>query len=177
MIKLDKDDKFYAIKLNTINDQRLSDLEAAENFEKKKKKKKKRSKFSWFFWKKGKALRNQKVKTLIDFDEEYLSCIKSLVVKQSNKVDLTTRYLNEKMHMFSRVSIKSFVYDLTDVFMFPKEEIKKIYTEFKVDRCYRYQNLTEPNSTSIFFCFYLWFEMFFWWKEINRYYFQSSDKK
>ena len=42
MIKLAKEDKFYAIKLNTINDQRLSDLEAAENFEKKKKKKKKR---------------------------------------------------------------------------------------------------------------------------------------
>ena len=108
-----------------------------------------------FFERKGKALRNQKVKVLIDFDEEYLRSIKSLVVKQSNKVDLTTRYLNGKMHMFSRVSIKSFVDDLTDVFMFPKEEIKKIYTEFKVDRCYRYQNLTELNSTSIFFCFYL----------------------
>ena len=36
LIKLDKEDKFYAIKLNTINDQRLSDLEAAQNFEKKK---------------------------------------------------------------------------------------------------------------------------------------------
>ena len=42
MIKLAKEDKFYAIKLNTINDQRLSDLEAAEKFEKAKNKNKKR---------------------------------------------------------------------------------------------------------------------------------------
>ena len=153
LIKLDKEDKFYAIKLNTINDQRLSDLEAAENFEKKKKKKKKRLNFVNFSERKSKALRNQKVKAMIDFDEEYLSSIKSLAIKQSNKVNLTTRYLNGKMLMFSKVSIKSFVYDLIHVFMFPNEEIKKIYAEFKVDRCYLYQNLTDTDSTSNFFVF------------------------
>ena len=52
--------------------------------------------------------------------------------------------------MFSKVSVKSFVYDLTDVFMFPNEEIKKIYAEFKVDRCYLCQNLTDTDSTAIF---------------------------
>ena len=55
--------------------------------------------------------------------------------------------------MFSKVSIKSFVYDLVDVFMFPNGEIKKIYAEFKVDRCYLCQNLTDIDSTSIFFVF------------------------
>ena len=139
LIKLDKEDKFYAIKLNTINDQRLSDLEAAENFEKKKKKKKKRLNLVYFSERKSKALRNQKVKALIDFDEEYLSSIKSLAIKQSDKVDLTTKHLNGKMLMFSKVSIKSFVYDLIDVFMFPNEDIN--------------QNLTDTDSTSTFFVF------------------------
>ena len=37
--------------------------------------------------------------------------------------------------------------------MFPNEEIKKIYAEFKVDRCYLYQNLTDTDSTSIFSVF------------------------
>ena len=37
--------------------------------------------------------------------------------------------------------------------MFPNEEIKIIYAEFKVDRCYLYQNLTDTDSTSIFFVF------------------------
>ena len=137
MIKLDKEDKFYAIKLDTINDPRLSDLEAAENFEKKKNKK--RLNLVDFSERKSKALRNQKVKALIDFDEEYLSSIKSLAIKQSNKVNLTTRYLNGKMLMFSKVSIKSFVYDLIDVFMFLNEDIN--------------QNLTDTDSTSTFFVF------------------------
>ena len=148
MIKLDKEDKFYAIKLDIINDPRLSDLEAAENFEKKKNKK--RLNLVDFSERKSKALRNQKVKALIDFDEEYSSSIKSLAVKQSNKVNLTTRYLNGKMLMFSKVSIKSFIYDLIDVFMFSNEEIKKIYLEFKVDRCYLNQNLTDTYSISFF---------------------------
>ena len=155
MIKLDKEDKFYAIKLNTINDQRLSDLEDAGNFEKKKKKNKKKLNLVDFSERKSEALRNQKVKALIDFDEEYSNSIKSLAVKQSDRVNLTTRYLKEKMLIFSKVSIKSFIYDLIDVFMFPNEEIKKIYAEFKVGRCYLYQNLTDTDSTSIFFCFYL----------------------
>ena len=55
--------------------------------------------------------------------------------------------------MFSKVSIKNFVYDLIDAFMFPNEEIKKIYAEFKVDRCYLCQNLTDIDSTSIIFVF------------------------
>ena len=153
LIKLDKEDKFYVIKLNTINYQRLSDLEAAENFEKKEKKKKVRLNLVNFSERKSEALRNQKVEALIDFDEECSSSIKSLAIKQSDKVNLTTRHLNGKMLMFSKVSIKSFVYDLIDVFMFPNEEIKKIYAEFKVDRCYLYQNLTDTDSTSIFFVF------------------------
>ena len=150
LIKLDKEDKFYAIKLNTINDQRLSDLEAAQNFEKKNKKNKKKLNLVDYFERKSEALRNRKVKALIDFDEEYSSSIKSLAVKESNKVNLTTRYLNGKMLMFSKVSIKSFIYDLIDVFMFPNEEIKKIYLEFKVDRCYLNQNLTDTYSISFF---------------------------
>ena len=35
LIKLDKEDKFYAIKLNSLKAERISDLEAADNFDKK----------------------------------------------------------------------------------------------------------------------------------------------
>ena len=57
------------------------------------------------------------------------------------------------MLMFSKVSIKSFVYNLIDVFMFPTDEIKKIYQKYKVNQCYLAQNLTDTDSTSIFFVF------------------------
>ena len=66
---------------------------------------------------KDEALTDQKIKSLIDFDEEYWSSIRSLAVKKRVKVNLTTRYLNGKMLMFSKVSLKSFVYDLIDVFV------------------------------------------------------------
>ena len=38
LIKLDKEDKFYAIKLNSLNAEGLSSLKAAENVDKRKKK-------------------------------------------------------------------------------------------------------------------------------------------
>ena len=81
------------------------------------------------------------------------SSIRSLAVKKSVKVNITTRYLNGKMLMFSKVSLKSFVYDLIDVFMFPNDVTKKIYDQYKVQKCYLYQNLTDTDSTSVFFVF------------------------
>ena len=151
--KLDKEDRFYEIKLQTIKTERLQQLEAAEKFELQKKKKKKRAKLVDFVDRKNEAFTNQKVKSLIDFDEEYSSSIRSIAIEKSSKINLTTRFLNGKMLMFSKVSIKSFVYDLIDVFMFPDQEIREIYQKYHVDKCYLYQNLTDTDSTSTFFVF------------------------
>ena len=96
---------------------------------------------------------NQKVKSLIDFDEEYSWTIRSIAIEKSSKINLTTLCLNGKMLMFSKVSIKTFVYDLIDVFMFPDQEIREIYQKYQVDKCYLYQNLTDTDSTSMFFLF------------------------
>ena len=82
---------------------------------------------------KNEALINQKVKNLIDFDDQYSASIKSTAVQKESKIDLTTRFLNGKMLIFSKVSIKSFVYDLIDIFMFPTDEIKKVYQKYKVN--------------------------------------------
>ena len=57
------------------------------------------------------------------------------------------------MLMFSKVSIKSFIYDLIDTFMFPNAEIQEIYKKYKINRCYLDQNLTNTDSTSMFFVF------------------------
>ena len=63
LTKLDKEDKFYAIKLNSLNADRLSNLEAAENFDKKKKKYKRSLNLIDYMKRKDKALRNQKIKS------------------------------------------------------------------------------------------------------------------
>ena len=118
-----------------------------------KEKKEKRAKLVDFVNIKNEACTNQKVKSLIDFDEECSCSIRSIAIEKSSKINLTTQFLNGKMLMFSKVSIKSFVYDLIDVFMFPDQEIREAYQKYQVDKCYLYQNLTDTDSTSIFFVF------------------------
>ena len=114
----------------------------AEKFGLQKKKNLKRAKLVDFVDRKNEAFTNQKVKSLIDFDEEYSSSIRSIAIEKSSKINLTTRFLNGKMLMFSKVSIKNFVYDLIDVFMFPDQEIRESYQKYQVDKCYLYQNIT-----------------------------------
>ena len=97
-----------------------------------------------------KSLTNQKVKSLIDLMKKILVVLDQSLLKKNKKVSLTTRFLNGKMLMFDKVSIKSFVYDLIDVFMFPTQEIQDIYQKYQVAKCYLYQNLTDTDSTSIF---------------------------
>ena len=153
LMKLDKEDKFYQIKLQTIRQKRLSSLEAAEKVDQSKKKGKRKANLIDYSKRKNEALINQKVKSLIDFDDQYSASIKSISIQKETKIHLTTRFLNGKMLLFSKVSIKSFVYDLIDVFMFLTDEIKIIYQKYKVNHCYLDQNLTDTDSTSIFFVF------------------------
>ena len=51
------------------------------------------------------------------------------------------------MLVFSKVSVKSFVYNLIDVFMFQNDEIKEIYKKYNINQCYLDQNLTDTDST------------------------------
>ena len=55
--------------------------------------------------------------------------------------------------MFSKISLQSFVYDLIDIFMFPNNVTKKIYDQYKVQKCFFYQNLPDTDSTCVFFLF------------------------
>ena len=81
---------------------------------------------------KNNALINQKVKSLIDFDDQHSASIKSIAVEKTAKINLTTRFLNGKMLMFSKVSVKSFVYDMIDVFMFQMQKFKRFMTNIKL---------------------------------------------
>ena len=87
--KLDQEDRFYEIKLQTIKTERLQQLEATEKFEQQKKKSK-RAKLVDFVDRKSEAFTNQKVKSLIDFDEEYSCSIRLIAIEKSSKINLTT---------------------------------------------------------------------------------------
>ena len=59
----------------------------------------------------------------------------------------------EKMLMFSKTSIQSFIYDLIDVFMFSYDIVKEIYKKNEIQKFFLFQNLTDTDSTSLFFIF------------------------
>ena len=62
------------------------------------------------------------------------------------------------MLMFAKQSLKSFVYDMIDVFCFPNKEIQKIYDYYQIEKCLLSQNLTDTDSTSLLFTFVCNFE-------------------
>ena len=57
------------------------------------------------------------------------------------------------MLMFAKLPIKSFVYDMIDVFCFANDEIQQIYDYYQIEKYFLYQNLTDTDSTSLFFNF------------------------
>ena len=85
LTRLNKKDQFYNIKFQTIKDERSAELEAAEKIDGNKKKNKKRTKLVDFSERQKEALTNQKIKSLIDFDEQYSASIKSLSIQKIQK--------------------------------------------------------------------------------------------
>ena len=99
------------------------------------------------------AHKNIKIKTLVDLDTSLMTSIKSLAVKKQTEIKVTMRFANGKMLMFSKISLKSFVYDMVDVSCFPDDYVKKIYKENNILKCFLYQDLIETDSCSFFFIF------------------------
>ena len=55
--------------------------------------------------------------------------------------------------MFAKLSQKSFICDMIDVFCFPNQKIQESYNYYQIEKCFLYQNLTDTDSTSLFFVF------------------------
>ena len=82
------------------------------------------------------AIKNKKIKTMIDFDKNDCNSIKSIIVNGNTNVDKSTRFIKGKMLMFAKVSLKSFVYDIIDVFSFPNEEVRAVYDQYDIENIF-----------------------------------------
>ena len=152
---LSKNDPFYDVKLSSINTERKQGLESAKKLQEKKKRTKRKTTMTDFFDRIETANRKTNVKSLIDFGAQQSNSVKAMISKQNCNIKATTRFLSGKMLMFAKVSIKSFVCDMIDVFMFPDEKVQEIYKKYNIEKCYLYQCLTDTDSTSlnvIFLC-------------------------
>ena len=55
--------------------------------------------------------------------------------------------------MFAKVLIESFVYDLTETFLFPNAQTKEIYNYYMIERIFSYSILTDTDRICLFFIF------------------------
>ena len=151
--KIKESDPFYCAKIRSLDNRRSAENEALERFKEKEKKQHKKSNLNPFVDRMDNAVKNSKVTTITDFSDQDTASIKALGVKTNDKVKITTRFIKGKMLMFSKMSIKSFVYDLIDIFCYPDEEVKEIYAKHDIIKGFIYLILTDTGSCSIQFLF------------------------
>ena len=70
-----------------------------------------------------------KIKSIIDFDENRT---------KNSPAKFTTWFMKGKMLMFSKISLTSFVCDVTNVFCFPDENVKKTFGKYNIQKCFLY---------------------------------------
>ena len=55
--------------------------------------------------------------------------------------------------MFAKMYLKSFAYNIIDVFCFPDDKVKGIFDKNDIEKCFLYLNLTDTDICSMFFVF------------------------
>ena len=59
--------------------------------------------------------------------------------------------MSGKLLMFAKLSLKSFIYSLTELFSFPISKVKEIYKKYQIEKIICYHNLTDTDSTALQF--------------------------
>ena len=153
LFKIKEDDPYKNLRLSHAENEKQLGLDAVDCLKRQERKSRKRVIKDDLDLRTSKLLQDRKVQTMIDFEYSGSNSIKSLVIKKNTNVKVTSRFIKGKMLMFAKLSIKSFVYDMIDVFCFPNNEIQAIYDNYLIEKCFLYQNLTDTDSTSLFFVF------------------------
>ena len=153
LFKIKDDDPFKNLRLTQLQNEKLKQLDAVECLKRQERKRKRRIKKDDLDLRTEKLLKDRRIKTMIDFEYNASNSIKSLAIKKNTNVKVTSRFIKGKMLMFAKLSIKSFVYDMIDVFCFPNKDIQLIYDFYQIEKCFLYQNLTDTDSTSLLFVF------------------------
>ena len=153
MLKVKPDDKFYSSKVSNIEYRKRIETEALEKFKEKESKHHRKQGLHSYFDVIDKANNDNKIKNVIDFSEQDVASVKAVAVKRKDKVKITTRFMKGKMLMFSKISLKSFVYDVIDIFCFPDTVIADIYNKNDILKVFVYLILTDTDSCSLQFTF------------------------
>ena len=120
---LDKDDPTYEARKKYLDRKKEENLDVLSSFEKSNKKRKLKS----IEEKISDNCDPRKTKMIIDFNESESASIKAFSVRKRNVIKATLRFMSSSLIMFAKPLLKSFIYDLSDIFSFPNEIVKEIY--------------------------------------------------
>ena len=60
-----------------------------------------------------------------------------LQLRKKNVIKVTTRFMSGKLLTFTKFSLKSFIYSLTEILSFPDPIVKKNYEKYQIERRHR----------------------------------------
>ena len=61
--------------------------------------------------------------------------------------------MSRKLFMFAKLSLKSFIYELSETICFPNETVLNIYKKHSIEKVEIFRILTDTDSTSLKFIF------------------------
>ena len=61
--------------------------------------------------------------------------------------------MSGKLLMFAKLSLKSFIYDLSEIFSFPNQTFDEIYKKYLAKKVFVYHVLTDTDSAALQFTF------------------------
>ena len=88
-----------------------------------------------------------------EFNDHESGSIKSVAVKKINTIKVTSQFMSGKLLMFAKLSLKSFIYELSKILCFPDNTVLKIYKKYSRVRVEIFCILTDTDGTSLKFIF------------------------
>ena len=89
---------------------------------------------------------------IVEFNDHKPASIKSFAVKKK-LIKATSRFMNGKLLMFAKLSLKTFIYGLSETMCFPDETVLNIYKKYSIERAEIFHTLTDTDNTSLKFIF------------------------
>ena len=80
---------------------------------------------------------------IIEFNDHNSASIKPFAVKKRNEVKVTTLFMSGKLHMFTKLPLKRFIYDVVETLCL------QIYNKYKIEKVEIFHVLTDTDSTSL----------------------------
>ena len=122
---LNKDKPTYEARKKYYERQMPEELDGVDSYEKNKKVKKRR--FKEIDKKTTDCLDPRKAKMVVQFNDTESASIRSFTVRKRNEIKVTTQFMSGKLLMFTKLSPKSFFYELSETVCFPSKEIADLY--------------------------------------------------